>query len=381
MSNILDIAIGILTFSWRILMAASPFVFFGALVAGLFYIFVNPDTIFRYFGRGKVKSVFLASLFGVPIPLCSCGVIPVALSLRKQGASRGATLSFLISTPESGIDSIAVTYALMDPLMTVLRPVSAFISAFVAGILGNYCVPDKKTGEKEVLPSDMCKVDNCCDGVGCAVDVHRTHHTFFERIVAGGRYAFGDLFSDFALWFVIGIIIAGAVDFLVPEGFLNRYLGGGLPTMLLMLVFGIPLYICATASTPIAAALVASGISPGAALVFLLAGPATNLASLSVISGALGKRTAIIYVSSISVVAVAMGLVTDFLYPFLHIIPRTLSGSSSEFIPGPIALILALITIMLLGIGTFRNLKEKFEGHDNSCAEAGSCALDHHEKR
>jgi len=181
------------------------------------------------------------------------------------------------------VDSISITYALLDPIMTVARPVVAFITAVVAGLSENLFSYNKEA--REIIPDLRCPVDGCCDGVNCNPEEHSRHHTFLEKLRAGFGYAFKDLWNDIAVWFLFGLLLAGVITVLIPDDIFSRYLGAGLPAMLLMLAVGIPLYICATASTPIAAALILKGVSPGAALVFLLAGPATNLASLTVLIG------------------------------------------------------------------------------------------------
>ena len=366
------IVLDILGEIWWILTESAPFVLFGTFLAGLLYIFLNPEIIYRRLSKNSLGSVFAASLFGIPLPLCSCGVLPVAVSLSRQGANRGAVLSFLISTPESGVDSIAVTYALMDPLMTIMRPVAAFVSAITAGILGVVSGGLEKR-EATAGPDLTCRVDGCCDGVDCPVELHRNHHTFTEKIGAAAKYAFGELFEDFAPWFVIGIVAAGILTALTPEGFLERYLGGGVPAMLIMLAMGVPVYICATASTPLAAALVLSGVSPGAALVFLLAGPATNIASLSVVAGNLGRRAVVIYVATIATAAVAMGLLTDYLYTSLGVTPRAYAGGASEFLPGAVKSVLAAAMILLLAVGIYRKLTSGHSSCDGTCSAASVC--------
>jgi uncharacterized protein len=253
------------------------------------------------------------------------------VSLRKQGASNGATTAFLISTPESGVDSISVTYALLDPIMTIARPVAAFVTATVAGITENLFSVKNET--KPVAPDLSCPVDGCCDGLNCEPETHRRHHTFREKLFAGMRFAGGDLWGDLAGWFLIGLILAGLITVLIPPEIFGKYLGSGLPAMLLMLAIGIPLYICATASTPIAAALILKGVSPGAALVFLLAGPATNIASLTVLIGALGKRATAIYLAAIAVCAVLFGLIVDQVYASLGISAQAMVGHASEIVP------------------------------------------------
>jgi len=253
------------------------------------------------------------------------------VSLRKQGANNGATTAFLISTPESGVDSISITYALLDPIMTVARPLVAFVTATFAGIAENLL--GNSDQNQRIIPDLSCPVDNCCDGQNCDPQTHRRHHTVFEKIKAGVIYAFSDLWEDIAKWFLFGVLLAGFITVLIPDDIFGRYLGSGLSAMLLMLAIGIPLYICATASTPIAAALILKGVSPGAALVFLLVGPATNVASLTVVTGILGKRATAIYLGTIAVSAVFFGLIVDQVYSRMGISAQAMVGQASELIP------------------------------------------------
>ena len=236
--------------SWNIFVEAAPYLFLGVMVAGLMYLFLSPETIAKHLHSGKIGSVFKAALLGIPLPLCSCGVLPAAASLRRQGANRGATAAFLISTPESGIDSIAITYALLDPLMTLIRPVAAFITAFSAGIVENLFFWENK--EEIILKPDLsCRVDNCCDGQECSPEVHSRHHTIGRRLWSGIQYGFLDLYRELSGWIVVGFVVAGAITLWMPQDLTSRYLGGGFATMLLMLTAGIPTFICATASTPV----------------------------------------------------------------------------------------------------------------------------------
>jgi uncharacterized membrane protein YraQ (UPF0718 family) len=272
-------------------------------------------------------------------------VLPAAASIRKQGANRGATSAFLISTPESGVDSIAVTYALLDPLMTVFRPLAAFLSAMAAGLAENLLFWER--GAKAMTIDKRCPVDGCCDGIDCPDEVHRNHHTLGEKIRAGMVFAYREVWGDIAVWFFIGVALAGGISVLVPESLMQEFLGGGFTSMLIMLAAGIPLYICATASTPVAAALIMKGVSPGAALVFLLVGPATNITSLSVLLGILGKRSTLLYLLALSGCAVLFGLAIDLLYQFLEISPQAILGEASEIIPLPIKLASALAVLLI----------------------------------
>jgi uncharacterized membrane protein YraQ (UPF0718 family) len=361
----------ILEESWHLLQEAAIYVIFGIIVAGMLRIFLSPGTVARHLGRGRFISVFKASLLGIPIPLCSCGVLPAAASLRKQGANKGATTAFLISTPESGVDSLALTYALLDPIMTIARPVTAFATATAAGLSENLL--SKGENETEAKPDLSCPVDGCCDGQECLPEDHKSHHSFPEKLRAGLAYALNDLWNDIAVWFLLGIVLAGLITTLVPAELLTRYLGGGLPSMLIMLLAGIPLYICATASTPIAAALIFKGVSPGAALVFLLVGPATNITSLTVLLGILGKRATAIYLTAIALSAVIFGLVLDQVYTILGISAQAIAGQATEVIP-PWAQVGGALVILALSIRpVYHALRSKLMRGATVVEGTGSC--------
>ncbi len=272
-------------------------------------------------------------------------MLPAAASLKKQGANKGATTAFLISTPESGVDSIAVTYALLDPIMTVIRPVAAFVTAMFAGVLENIISFEKP--DSAVKIDNSCPVDNCCDGVDCPPQKHKRHHTRLQKIRAGVRFAVVEVWGDIVMWFFVGLLLAGTITALIPDDLMARWLGGGMPSMLLMLVFGIPLYICATASTPIAAALILKGVSPGAALVFLLVGPATNITSLSVLIGILGKKSVIRYLAVLAFMAVLFGLGIDHLYRLAGISPQAVIGEAGELVPYHFKIAASFILIVL----------------------------------
>jgi uncharacterized protein len=286
-------------------------------------------------------------------------VLPAAVSLRKQGANNGATTAFLISTPESGVDSISITYALLDPIMTVMRPLVAFVTAAVAGIAENLFNP--KASNNKITPDLTCPVDGCCDGVNCSPEVHKYHHTFLEKLRAGFRFAVFDLWADLAGWFFVGLLLAGLITVLIPDDVFSKYLGTGLPAMLLMLAVATPLYICATASTPIAAALILKGVSPGAALVFLIAGPATNIASLTVLTGVLGKRATAIYLTTIAVSAVFFGLVVDQIYVSFGLSAQAMVGQTSEIMPMWAGLVGTLIIMSISIKPVFQAIKARLK--------------------
>ncbi|MDY6851365.1 MAG: SO_0444 family Cu/Zn efflux transporter [Thermodesulfobacteriota bacterium] len=369
--------------SWHLLLEASVYVIFGLLVSGLLRVFLSPSSVAHHFGKDRVSSVFKAALLGIPIPLCSCGVLPAAAALKKQGASNGATTAFLISTPESGVDSMAITYALMDPIMTVARPAAAFTAAAAAGVTENFFSSDNDSGS--MTPDLTCPVDGCCDGKSCSPEEHGKHHTFGEKIKAGLKYAFTEVWNDLAAWFLVGIILAGLITVLIPSEVIGQYFGGGLPSMLLMLAMGIPLYICATASTPIAASLILKGVSPGAALVFLLAGPATNITSLTVLPRILGKRGTAVYLAAIAIVAVFFGLALDQVYASLGLSAQAMAGQATEIMPVWTKWLAALSLLALSAKPVSRSLMARFKpghghGHEycehreTGKAEAPSCA-------
>jgi hypothetical protein len=334
----------VLRASWDLLLDASVYIIFGIVIAGLLKTFLSTEYVAKHLGRGRFKPVFKAALFGIPIPLCSCGVMPAAASLKKQGASNGATIAFLISTPESGVDSISITYALLDPIMTIARPVAAFVSAVAAGVTESLFSPVNKPAAPTLEP---CRIDNCCSGEDCSPDEHASHHDIHIRLWASLKYAFVELWGDLATWFAFGLVLSGIITVWIPQEVIAGYLGGGLGSMLMMLAVGIPIYICASASTPIAAALILKGVSPGAALVFLLVGPATNMASLSILTGMLGKRATLRYLLVLAVCSVSFGLLLDKVYQWSGISAQAVVGQASEIMPYSIQLISAVILIIL----------------------------------
>ncbi len=315
----------------HLLLESGIYMLFGLLVSGLLRVFLSPASVSKHLAKGRFLSVIKAALLGIPIPLCSCGVLPAGAGLKKQGANNGAVSAFLISTPESGVDSISITYALLDPLMTVIRPVVAFVTAMGAGITENFF--GNPRNREDVVPDLTCPVDACCDGRQCPPEEHKKHHTFLEKVKVGLNFAIHEVWGDLVALFFLGLILAGLITAFIPDDLMASLLGGGLSSMLIMLAIGIPLYICATASTPIAAALILKGVSPGAALVFLIAGPATNLTSLTVLLGILGRRATVIYLSAIILSAIGFGLLTDQLYAWFDISARAMAGQAGEFIP------------------------------------------------
>jgi hypothetical protein len=287
---------------WATLAEMSPYLLFGFLVAGLLSVLIPQASVERHLGGSGLWPVVKASLFGVPLPLCSCSVIPVSMSLHKHGASRASTISFLLSTPQTGVDSIFVTYSLLGMVFAIFRPVAAFITGVVGGVFVSRFSSEKTNSTGGAAAK--C-TDECCQP-------HKKSNWFIRSL----RYGFIHLPNDIGKPMLIGIFIAAAISAIVPADFFAHYLPGGIISILVMMMVGIPIYVCATASVPIAAALIAKGLSAGAALAFLMTGPATNAASFLVIWKTLGRRTAIIYLATVAGCAVAFGLIIDYIFKF-----------------------------------------------------------------
>jgi uncharacterized membrane protein YraQ (UPF0718 family)/copper chaperone CopZ len=306
---------------WVILSEMSPYLLFGFIMAGSLYVLIPTSFVERHLGgRGLLASI-KASAFGVPLPLCSCGVIPVAASLRRSGASRAATTAFLLSTPQTGVDSILVTYSLLGLIFAIFRPVAAFINGILGGWLVQALVSDVDGEDKPVPPVEIgCSVDSCtCGG--------KTHVGKEHKFIRAVKYGFIELPRDIGKALVIGLVIAVVISVLVPENALSHYVGQGIFGMLLMMAIGIPLYVCATASVPIAAAFIAAGFSPGAALVFLMTGPATNAATVAVIWKTMGRKTAFIYLGTVAISALIFGYILDLIYIKTGVSPNAPMGT------------------------------------------------------
>lgn len=279
---------------WQILGEMSVYLLFGFFVAGVLHVLIPQSFIEKHLsGRGISKSI-KAALIGVPMPLCSCGVIPVTASLKKHGAGKGATISFLTSTPQTGIDSILITYGLLGWMFAVVRVVTAFVSGIICGTITEFFDKEKNTSEP-IFNNNEIKINN------------KTLEVF--------RYGFINLPQDIGRSLIIGLIIAGLITTLVPKDFFTAYLNNTFLSMMVMLLAGLPLYVCSTASVPVAVAFLQMGINPGAVLVFLVTGPATNAATIAIISKILDKKSAVIYLITIAVSALLAGAVLNLLTP------------------------------------------------------------------
>ena len=293
----------------------SPYLLLGFLFAGLLHAFVPKQFYERYLSGKGFGPVARAALLGVPLPLCSCGVIPTAMSLRKQGASRGAVASFLIATPQTGVDSILATGAMMGWPFAVIRPLAAMVTALFGGLLVDRVGENGTVVQSHDLDDCHDDDDGCChDHCDCCHDAEAPT-TFGGRLHQALRYAFVEMVEDIGKWLVIGLVVAAAITVLVPDSFFVAFRDNTALSMLLVLAISIPMYICATGSIPIAVALMLKGLTPGAALVLLMAGPAANFASILVLRSKLGMRSLVAYLLAIVVGAVAFGFVVDYLLP------------------------------------------------------------------
>ncbi|MCC8113077.1 MAG: SO_0444 family Cu/Zn efflux transporter [Bacteroidales bacterium] len=277
----------------------APYILLGFFIAGLLHAFVPQRMMSRHLSGTGWRSVVKAALFGIPLPLCSCGVLPTAVALRRNGASRAASTSFLIATPQTGVDSIAATYSLLGPAFAVVRPLAALATSLAGGCLVG-------AQEQEEAPAADCALPHAEEG---------EKKPFMRRFVEALRYGFYDMVQSIGGWLVVGLVIAAIITVFVPENLFLAAAQYPILAMLAVVAIAIPMYVCATGSIPIALSLMLKGLTPGAAFVLLMAGPAANFASITVVSRALGKRSAAIYITTIVLSAIAIGCVIDYLLP------------------------------------------------------------------
>jgi len=322
---------------WLAVSEMAPYLLFGFFMAGVLSVLVSQETVERHIGRRGLLSVFKASMFGVPLPLCSCGVIPVGMSLRRHGASRDASVAFLISTPQTGVDSIMVTLSMLGPVFAVVRPVAALLTGMFGGMLTYFFGPRERDENGDEKPAPAC-TDACC--------APSASKSLLGKLGRAVKYGFGTLPSDIGRFLIVGLLIAGGIAVAVPHDFFKQSLGAGIVPMLVMMAVGIPMYVCSSASVPVAAALIHAGITPGAALVFLMTGPATNAATITTLWKVLGRRTAVLYLAAIASGALAFGLLLDFFTTGMgHHISMTMPWMMPQFVNNISAVVLLAILL------------------------------------
>ncbi len=349
---------------------ASPYILLGFAIAACIQLLLPVHTVQRLLGTGRVRSIAMAALLGIPLPLCSCAVVPTALALRKRGASKGATVSFLVSTPETGEEAIAITWGLIDPLMAIFRPIAALFTAFTAGMAVEAFGEEKprpKAGEESAPATPEVVAPEGTPHDHSSHDRLRVEEEAKQRAIAslplreklrrGFRGAFVELFDETSHWMLAGLVVSALIAVLLPAELVTRHLSSGILPMLVMLLIGIPMYICASASTPIAAALIMKGLSPGAAFVFLLAGPATNFGTIGILGRTLGRRVTTIYVAVIAILALGFGVMLDALYPAIGLDPQASVGEVRDM-SGWIASIVVFIGLLFF---SFRRVKPPAE--------------------
>ena len=360
----------------RMLYLAAPFLLLGLAMAGFVHVLLPDEWIARFMGKPGLKGAATAAAIGVPLPVCSCGVVPLAVEMKRKKASDPASMAFLITTPESGVDSILFTYGLMGPVMAIARPIAAFVTAMIGAATAIFRL-------KEPVQVDESAAASCCSSHDHDHGHDHDHHNHAPEpapaasccshdhgaakehdaaakpgaahaVRSAFRYGFGELFDDIAFWLVLGLLLGGLLTAVLPGDLAALGLGFGLFPMVVMLVFGIPLYMCASASTPVAAALMMKGLSPGAALVFLLAGPATNAAALVVLARTFGRRFIQIYLFAVAAGAMVSGLLLDAVVAFFGwklVMPM---AHAHEHGPTPFGLAASALLVLLLILSTRR---------------------------
>ncbi len=392
-------------------MESAPWLLLGLFVAGVMHELVPVSFLERHMGSNSIGSISKAAVIGAPLPLCSCGVIPAALGLRRSGASKSSTISFLVSTPETGVDSVSVSYALLGPLFAIIRPIAAVASAIYAGIMvkvfGDSDSKVNKTAEpvssccesettKPVESSPCCSTkaevaqpSSCCSSSqhesgnhsmnANSTSAEHTDHSLnafssFSNAAASAarvaRYASGKLLEDIVVWLLIGLALAAAIKTWVPTDFLTQW-GDGLVAMLVMAFIGIPMYICATASTPLAVGFLAAGLSPGAILVFLMAGPATNISTMGMIKQEMGLKTLALYLFSVVSASIAFGYLLNYLVSAMSLQALIQTQSALHEHGGGVQVAYALSAIILgalmLRIGINKLMQYRHTQTPSSC--------------
>ena len=378
----MNILLDILKEVWVLTNEMSPYLLLGFLLAGIMHEFL-PSTLYtNHLGKNNFRSVFLSALFGVPLPLCSCGVIPTAMGLRREGASKGATVSFLIATPQTGVDSIIATYSLMGLPFAIIRPIAAFLTAILGGTLVN------KVEAPSPLPLwGSAPKQNNQEGKNKTLPQRAIAES--EQLVTEGKvgkslegalsYAFVEMMEDIGKWLVIGLVIAGIITAAVPDSWFTAFQGNTLYSILFVLLFSIPMYLCATGSIPIALALMMKGLTPGAALVLLMAGPASNVASILIINKVLGRKTLAIYLFSIITGAIVFALGIDYLLPS-EWFTAPLSSMQECCMEQPGWFSVLCTVLMLLLLANALSPKKLLGGHHHchchDCEENAQCSME-----
>jgi uncharacterized membrane protein YraQ (UPF0718 family)/copper chaperone CopZ len=351
---------------WFLVLEMAPWLLLGLIFAGLLKVYFPQKHIDKYLGKSNFRSALNASLIGIPMPLCSCGVIPTGISFYKNGASKGATNSFLISTPQTGVDSILATYSMLGWPFALLRPVVALFTGIAGGVFTNLFV--NKKNSKTNNPFSDLKIDtaayqktgdNCEDDSCDCTDTSEKDRR--PSLLRAADYAFVELLQDIAKWLVLGFLLAALISVALPDDFFSSFQGLGILELLVILAASVPIYICATGSIPIAAVLLMKGVSPGAALVFLMAGPATNVATMTVLGKTMGRNSLIAYLSVIIGGAMLFGLLINWLIPAEFILSKVVHvHGEHQMLPSWLMWISAIVLIVsMVGGYLYSNFKKR----------------------
>ena len=342
--------------------AMAPYILFGLFFAGVLHELVPESIVTKHLGRESVSSVVKATIFGIPLPVCSCGVVPLATSIKKSGASRGATLSFLISTPITGVDSILATYGIFGWIFTLYRVFSSMVIAMVAGVLTNIFDKEEVAKVKPKMSWSKEESKSCCSStLACENEVAKKSFS----IVKVFQYAFVTLLGDIAKPLLWGLILGALITVAIPQNLSELLVEYSWISYLIVIAIAVPMYVCATASLPIAAALMLSGVSAGAAFVFLSAGPATNTVTISVVKKMLGNRSLYIYLGSIVVGSILFGLGLDYIFSASQIDPRSLLHLHEEA-----GITAVFSSIVLWTLVAYLIVKPMFKKEKGSCCSS-----------
>ncbi|XLP06900.1 SO_0444 family Cu/Zn efflux transporter [Alteromonas marina] len=368
---------------------SAPWLMLGLLVAGIMHELVPVTFLEKHMGSASFGSISKAAIIGAPLPLCSCGVIPAALGLRRSGASKSSTISFLVSTPETGVDSVSVSYALLGPLYAIVRPIAAILSAIYAGLMVRFFAEaDTHINKKDqvdryqssccsskVTPEPVAKTSCCAsehshdhDGADMTSQTDDVQSSKLTKVFA---YASGKLLEDIVVWLLIGLALAAAIKTWVPTDFLTQW-GDGIIAMLVMALIGIPMYICATASTPLAVGFLAAGLSPGAVLVFLMAGPATNVSTMGMIKQEMGARTLVLYLFSVISASFGFGYALNYLVSSFSLASMIKIDSHVHEHGANVQVIYALCALLLAGLMLRLGFK-KLKNYRQSQTQQSAC--------
>lgn len=377
---------------------SAPWLLLGLLIAGFMKWLVPMELLQKHMGDNRLISILKAAFIGAPLPLCSCGVIPAAIGLRRSGASKSSTVAFLVATPETGVDSISVSYALLGPFFAIIRPFSAIFTAIYAGVMVKLFALKDISSDKSINPTEKIKqhdsyssvaknneiTQSCCENKEKPVelakssisscsskiqksetkqspsekskksccsetskDTSRQEPDLRQLLINSLEFSTGKLLSDITKWLLIGLLLAAAIKTWVSTDFLLQW-GDGFTAMLVMAVIGIPMYICATASTPLAAGFLAAGLSPGAILVFMLAGPATNIATMGMVRQEMGTAVLVAYLFSLFTASISIGYLANWLVAKFGFVINQVAAQGHEMNTSVVYTLAALLLAALM---------------------------------